>query len=82
MRVKLGYPDKIVEISGKMVYLFKERLYSAPLEEIVNYYLRGDGLLAPPLKSVAQDVVRVLMDSEDAKGHVGTWGRADQGVST
>jgi len=82
MRVKLGYPDRIVEISDKTVYLFKGRLYSAPLEEVVSYYLRGEGLLPTPLKSVAQDVMRALMTGENLRGRTGAWNGVDQGVST
>ncbi len=82
MGVKLGYRDRVVEISGKMVYLFKKKLYSAPLEEVVNYYLRGEGLLAPPLKAVAADVVRAVMNSGDFGGFLDGWRRVDQGIST
>ena len=82
MKVKLGYPDRVVEISGKMVYLFKKRLYSAPLEEVLNYYLRGEGLLAPPLRRIAPDVVRIVMNSGEFEGSFGEWKSAGQGIST
>ncbi|NJE04859.1 hypothetical protein E3E36_01565 [Thermococcus sp. M36] len=61
MRVKLGYPDRIVEIDGDTVRVFKGRLVSAPLSEVVSYYLKGEGLLSPLIKDVAGDVVRVLL---------------------
>ena len=81
MRFKMAYHDKIVEVSDKVVYLFKGRLYSAPLEEVVNYYLRGEGLLAPPLKAVAADIVRVIMNSRNFEGPLEGWKSAGQGVS-
>jgi len=82
MRLKLGYPDKVVEISDRMVYLFKEKLYSAPLEEVVNYYLRGEGLLAPPLRAVAADVARAIMNSGDFGSALGVWKGIGEGIST
>ncbi|MCD6372517.1 MAG: hypothetical protein J7L37_03060 [Thermococcus sp.] len=82
MRLKLGYPDKVVEVSGGRVYLFKKKLYSAPLEEVVNYYLKGEGLLAPPLRTVAADVARAILGGGDFGNTLGVWGRVKEGMST
>ncbi|ASJ09561.1 hypothetical protein A3L11_10090 [Thermococcus siculi] len=70
MKVRLGYPDRIVEVDEKMVHVFKGRLVSAPLSEVVNYYVRGDGLLPPAIKEVAADVVRALINAEELRGVV------------
>lgn len=61
MKVKLGYPDRIVEVRDKEVYVFKRRLVSAPLDELVSYYLRGEGVLPPAIREVARDVINVLL---------------------
>lgn len=63
MKVKLGYPDRIVEFDGKRVYVFKGRLFSAPLEKVISYYLHGDEPLAPAIRSVVSDVVRFLLNT-------------------
>ncbi|NJE02639.1 hypothetical protein [Thermococcus sp. MV11] len=61
MKIRLGYPDRIVEVKDRTVYVFKGRLVSAPLNELVSYYLKGDGLLPPAIREVARDVVDVLL---------------------
>jgi hypothetical protein len=68
MKVKLGYPDKIVEIDDDTVYVFDGKLYSAPLEELVKYYLTGFGVLPRPVKAVTEDVVRVLLRTGEFEG--------------
>jgi len=68
MRVRLGYRDKVVAIDGDTVYVFNGRLYSAPIEELVRHYLTGFGVLPDALKSVTEDVVRVLLRTGEFEG--------------
>jgi hypothetical protein len=68
MRVRLGYPDRIVEVTDGRVYLFNGRLLSAPIEEVLNHYTKGEGLLHPELREVVPDVVRLLLRSGDLGG--------------
>ncbi|WP_297437029.1 hypothetical protein [Thermococcus sp.] len=65
MRVRLGYPDRIVEVADGRVYLFNGRLLSAPIEEVLNQYTKGEGLLHPELRDVVPDVVRLLLRGGD-----------------
>ncbi|NJF25406.1 hypothetical protein [Thermococcus sp. Bubb.Bath] len=60
MRVRLGYPDRLLVVDGKTVYLFKKRLYSAPLEEITKWVRGEEALLPPVMREVAIDVVNAL----------------------
>jgi len=68
MRVRLGYPDRIVEVDGKSVHVFKGRLVSAPLSEVINYYVRGEGLLPPAVREIAEDIVRVVIRTGELEG--------------
>ena len=61
MVLRLGYPDRIVEVSRNTVYVFKGRLFSAPLDEVVRYYTTGDALLPPALREVAESVAAALL---------------------
>ncbi|NJE62413.1 hypothetical protein [Thermococcus sp. 21S7] len=70
MKVRLGYPDRIVEVDNGVVRVFKSRLVSAPISEVVGYYLRGDGLLPPAVKEIVPDVVRVLLRTGELKNSV------------
>lgn len=68
MGIKLGYNGLLVEIEDNTVYVFEGKLYSAPLDELVRYYLTGFGVLPKPLRKVSKDVVRVLLRTRDYKG--------------
>ncbi|AEK73945.1 hypothetical protein E3E38_00575 [Thermococcus sp. 18S1] len=68
MKVRLGYPDRIVEVDDRTVRVFRGRLVSAPLSEVVSYYLRGDGLLPPAVREIARDIVAVLLRTGEMKG--------------
>ncbi|KUH32379.1 MULTISPECIES: hypothetical protein [Thermococcus] len=68
MKVRLGYPDRIVEVDDRTVRVFRGRLVSAPLSEVVSYYLRGDGLLPPAVREIARDIVGVLLRTGELKG--------------
>ena len=70
MRVRLGYPDRVVEVADGRVYLFNGKLRSAPLEEVLNHYTKGEGLLHPDLKEIVPDVMRVLLRSRELGGVV------------
>ncbi|WP_099211621.1 hypothetical protein [Thermococcus henrietii] len=61
MRTKLGYEDKLVEINGGEVLVFAGKLYTAPLEEVVKYYLSGSGVLPSAIRDVSHDVIRLLL---------------------
>ncbi|WP_297065847.1 hypothetical protein [Thermococcus sp.] len=61
MRAKLGYMDKLVEITENEVLVFDGRLHTAPLEEVIRHYLSGSGVLPPAIRSVSNDVVRLLL---------------------
>jgi len=61
MRTKLGYNDKLVEINEGEVFVFNGKLYTAPLEEVVKYYLSGSGVLPPAIRDVTGDVIRLLL---------------------
>ena len=50
MRVRLGYPDRIVEVDDRVVRVFKRRLVSAPLSEVLEYYTNGSAVLPPAVK--------------------------------
>ena len=62
MKVKLGYPDRIVEIDGDRVYVFKRRLFSAPLDEVVEYARGGEALIPPAVREVPREVFEVLFN--------------------
>ncbi len=82
MKVRLGYPDRIVEVDDKTVHVFKGRLVSAPLSEVVNYYVRGEGLLPPAIKDVAADVVRALLNVGELREGVSSFVGHAHHVST
>ncbi|ASI98975.1 hypothetical protein [Thermococcus celer] len=63
MKLRLGYPDRIVEVDGETVRVFKGRLVSAPLDEVVKYYLSGNGLIPPAVREVVSDVIRALLSA-------------------
>jgi hypothetical protein len=67
MKVRLGYPDRILVVEGDTVYLFKKRLYSAPLEEVVKEVRDGDALLPPAMREVAVDIVSALDSLQKAR---------------
>jgi hypothetical protein len=60
MKARLGYPDRLLVVDGKTVYLFKKRLYTAPLEEIMKWVRGEEALLPPAMREVAVDVVNAL----------------------
>ncbi|GAB6101442.1 hypothetical protein JCM16138_06650 [Thermococcus atlanticus] len=62
MKLRLAYPHRLVEVDNKTVYVFRNKLLSAPIEEVVGYYLGRDALLPEELKAVAHDVVRAILD--------------------
>jgi len=68
MKIKLGYPNKIVEIDKDTVYVFEGKLYSAPIEELVKYYLTGFGVLPRPVRAVTEDVIGVLLRTGEFRG--------------
>ncbi|GAB6134948.1 hypothetical protein [Thermococcus prieurii] len=61
MRTKLGYEDKLVEIAENEVVVFDGKLYTAPLEEVIKYYLSGSGVLPPAIRDVTNDIIRLLL---------------------
>ncbi|MBP1911008.1 hypothetical protein [Thermococcus stetteri] len=61
MVAKLGYRNKLVEVKNGMVYLFDGKLWSAPLERVVEYYLQGQGVIPGPISEIASDLYRVLL---------------------
>ncbi|WP_297495871.1 hypothetical protein [Thermococcus sp.] len=61
MKVRLGYPDRVVEVDGDTVRVFKGRLVSAPLREVVRYYRGEDAILPPLVREVSRDVVAALL---------------------
>ena len=81
MRVKLGYLGRLVEIRDDIVYVFDGKLYSAPLEELVRYYLTGFGVIPKPLRMVSGDVVRVLLGTREFKGFEGKVQRYGESLS-
>lgn len=62
MRVKLAYPNCIVEITEKEVFLFNGRLISAPLDEIVEYITGREAVLPEELKKIAVDIFAILSE--------------------
>jgi len=68
MKIRLGYPDKIVEVDDKAVHVFDGKLVSAPLNEVVGYYLKGDGLLPPAVREVVPDIIGVLLRTGELEG--------------
>ena len=63
MRVKLGYKDRLVELDNDRLYVFDGKLYSAPIREVVSYYLNGTAVLPEVIRSIASDIVRFLMQT-------------------
>ncbi|WP_461864744.1 hypothetical protein [Thermococcus sp.] len=63
MKLRLAYPQKLVEVDNKRVYVFRSKLFSAPLEEVVNYYLGRDALLPAEIKAVAHDIIRAILST-------------------
>lgn len=60
MRVRLAYPDCLVEVNGDEVYAFCGRLFRAPLSEVQAYVEGRDSLLPEPIKRKAHDITNVL----------------------
>ncbi|AJC71140.1 hypothetical protein X802_02310 [Thermococcus guaymasensis DSM 11113] len=60
MVVRLGYKDKLVYVENSRVYLFKGRLYSAPLEEALRAAYSEDALVPPEIREIAPDLAEVL----------------------
>ncbi|WP_297521112.1 hypothetical protein [Thermococcus sp.] len=72
MKVRLGYPDRIVEVDEHRVYVFKgKRLFSAPLDEVLGYILKGDGLLPPAVKEVSRAVFDAALNGGYIHGKFG-----------
>ncbi|WP_258083981.1 hypothetical protein [Thermococcus thermotolerans] len=82
MKVRLGYPDRIVEVDDKVVRVFKGRLVSAPLSEVVGYYLKGEGLLPPAVREVVPDIVRALLSTGELHSGVLTITEYGHGISS
>jgi len=72
MRLRLGYPDRIVEIDGALVRVFKGKLVSAPLSEVVTYHLKGEGLLPPAVREVVPDIIKALLSTGELRGEFST----------
>ena len=81
MKLRLAYPHRLVEVDNKTVYVFRNRLLSAPIEEVVNYYLGRDAILPEELKAVAQDVVRAILDVHEGI-RISLMGEVGRKVST
>jgi hypothetical protein len=71
MKVKLGYVNRVVELDDETVYVFDGKLYSAPIKEVVGYYLRGTGLLPESIRTVAGDIARFLMSTGELEWFTG-----------
>ncbi|NJE85730.1 hypothetical protein E3E23_07820 [Thermococcus sp. CX2] len=82
MKVRLGYSDRIVEIDDKVVHVFNGKLVSAPLSEVVNYYLKGEGLLPPAIKALVPDIIRVLLNTGEFHGEVPSIAEYGHGLSS
>ncbi|WP_297091345.1 hypothetical protein [Thermococcus sp.] len=82
MKVRLGYPDRIVEVDNKVVRVFKGRLVSAPLSEVIRYYIRGEGLLPPAVREVVPDIVRALLSTGELHADVLTVAEYGHGISS
>ena len=61
MRAKLGYKNRLVEVSGNKIFVFKGKLYTASIDEVIKYYLSGFGVLPSEIREVSNDVVRFLL---------------------
>lgn len=62
--VRLGYPDRIVEIRNGRVYVFKKKLYSADLHDV----LRAIYDLEVPLPDVFFDVAADIAEAVERLG--------------
>lgn len=56
MAVRVAYPDGLLLVEGHTVYLFKKRLYSAPLEEVLKAAYGDEAVLPPTLRRVSRDI--------------------------
>ncbi|WP_461865808.1 hypothetical protein [Thermococcus sp.] len=66
MKLRLAYPQKLVVIENKTVYLFENKLLSAPLDEVVNYYIGREAVLPQEIKAVAHDVIKALLGVDES----------------
>ncbi|WP_048151634.1 hypothetical protein [Palaeococcus ferrophilus] len=69
MRLKLAYPDCLVEVNGEEVYTFCGRLFRASLSEIRAYVEGRDSILPEPIKRKARDIVSVLDHLNMGRGY-------------
>ncbi|WP_157626160.1 hypothetical protein [Thermococcus zilligii] len=58
--IRLGYPDRIVEIRENRVYLFKKRLYSADVSDVIRAMYDPTFPIPRVFLEVAEDVAQVL----------------------
>ena len=60
MKVRLAYPDCLVEVNGEEVYAFCGRLFKAPLSEVQAYVEGKSSVLPELIKQKAYDIANVL----------------------
>ncbi|WP_456368356.1 hypothetical protein [Thermococcus sp.] len=65
MVTRVGYKNKLVKVEDGFVYVFDGKLWSAPLERIVEYHVRGSEALPKPLREIAGDVYRILLEKKE-----------------
>jgi len=61
MVLRLGYPDRIVEVREGRVYVFRGKLFSAPLDDVIEYVLKGDTPLPPEIRTISRAVFDALL---------------------
>ncbi|AIF69344.1 hypothetical protein PAP_04665 [Palaeococcus pacificus DY20341] len=71
MRLRLAYPDTLVEVNKDEVLVFNGKLLRAPLNEVFNYVYGRDAILPEKIKEIASDIVLAvsLMNSKVVYTH-------------
>ena len=60
MRLRLAYPDALVEVVRDEVLFFRRKLLRASLSEVLNYAAGKDAILPRELKEVSFDIALAL----------------------
>jgi hypothetical protein len=58
--IRLGYPDRIVEIRDGRVYVFREKLYSADLSDVLRAVYDPETPLPSVFFEIASHVAEVV----------------------
>lgn len=60
MRLRLAYPDALVEVVKDEVLFFRRKLLKASLSEVLNHAAGKDAVLPKELREVSPDIALAL----------------------